>query len=103
MSPATRTITPETRAKIDQALSVLRDRGATNDYCPRCSKNNWDVDLLAIPATSLPNAAPAFGSVQASPLGYIPLVTIMCTTCGYTILHNLNVLGIDFGVSYEPT
>jgi hypothetical protein len=100
MSPATRTITPETREKINEALKVLRDRGATNDYCPRCSKDSWDVDLLVIRAAPLPDAALARGFPPTNS-GYIPVLSVVCTTCGYTMLHNLNPLGIDYGATHE--
>jgi predicted nucleic-acid-binding Zn-ribbon protein len=102
MPQATQEIPPETRARIEQALKVLRDRGATNDYCPRCSTDNWKVELIAIPAVSVPNLVLAWrqGSglapTTAYQTGYIPLLSIACANCGYTIFHNLNVLGISW-------
>jgi hypothetical protein len=86
----------ETLAKIEEALKAVKERGAKDDYCPRCSSNNWLVDLLAIPAIALPNPMLRLSMAYSPPTGYIPVVSIMCANCGYTMFHNLNALGIVY-------
>lgn len=91
-----RTISPATYAKIEEALKVVKERGAKDDYCPRCSSKNWLVDLLAIPAVPLPNPMLGVSLAYSPPTGFIPVVAIMCANCGYTMFHNLAALGIAY-------
>lgn len=92
------------RERMNQALSMLRSRGALRDnHCPSCGVDNWNVDFLAIPSTPLPKAP-----VETSPTGsrwlftippnyqsgYIPALTLVCTNCGYMKVYNLNALGL---------
>lgn len=101
MPTVTQTTTPESRERMEAVLNVLRSRGALKDsQCPSCSTDNWNVDFVAIAAFSLPmqgfppppNVVLHFGASSKS--GYIPALTIACTNCGYTKIHNLNLLGL---------
>ena len=91
-----------TQMKIQQALDELKKRGVTSDYCPRCGTADWNVDLLSIPATSALSSRSTEGLGQVFPrvmpysqsTGVIPLLGIVCKNCGYSMFHNLNVLGI---------
>jgi len=85
------TVSQETQTIISEALDKLRARGVTHDYCPRCSTADWNVDLLGVPAISLPN--PNRHLVPHS--GYLSVLAIACKNCGYTMFHNLNVLGVQ--------
>lgn len=80
--------TEQLNAKINQVLQALRARGAVVSNCPRCNQNNWRADLLAyfvspLPVTSMPLPPP-----------HVPTLTLTCTICGNTLIHNLNALGI---------
>lgn len=92
------------RDRMNEALRILRERGALKDnICPSCRTDNWNVDFLAIPSTPLPNAP-----VEVSPTGsrfvftlpatyqsgYLALISVVCTNCGYTKFYNLNQLGL---------
>jgi predicted nucleic-acid-binding Zn-ribbon protein len=95
MYPPAARLSEEGQRIVQQALAELRRRGVNNDYCPRCNTPNWNVDLLGIPSTSLYSTG--YGPVgfpRRQPTGYLPVMAIACTNCGYTVLHNLNVLGI---------
>lgn len=81
--------------KIDEAMKALEQRGVKHDYCARCETNNWNIDLLEVPASSalspmgLPYVRGAAGT------GYLSLLAVVCRNCGNTIFHNLDVLGIS--------
>jgi len=89
------------RARMDEAIAVLRARGALRDsHCPECGTDNWNVDFLAIPSVPLPevtNMPPGvvlhFG-ISISSTSYIPAMTFVCTNCGYFKMFNLNLLGL---------
>ena|SRR5208282_327451 len=92
---------PEER--VQRAIDELRRRGANNDYCPRCSTFDWNVDLLEIPATSalsskISSGAGFGGRMYPRPYsdasGVLPMLSIVCKNCGYTMFHNLNNLGV---------
>jgi predicted nucleic-acid-binding Zn-ribbon protein len=81
-----------TQEKIDKAIRELKKRGVESDNCPRCGTSDWNVDLLEIPANS-----EVFKSSVPPPMGYqsnLSVLGIVCKNCGYTMFHNLNVLGI---------
>lgn len=82
--------------KIRTALDELKKRGVHRDICPRCATENWNADLLEIPAFSLIASvaplAPGYISTGGTNLTVLALV---CTRCGYTMFHNLQVLGIS--------
>jgi predicted nucleic-acid-binding Zn-ribbon protein len=93
--------------KLSKALDVLRERGALrDDTCPECRHHDWHVDFVAIAAMPLsavesqagqapPGAVNLFFSVRlGSTTGYIPALTLTCTTCGYTKIFNLNKIGL---------
>jgi hypothetical protein len=83
-------VTPEIKAKIEEALRILREKGAVQDYCPRCSQNDWNVDIILIFASPPPSGSPLTYSQS-----FIPTLMLVCKTCGYMFMHNLNVLGIQ--------
>jgi hypothetical protein len=86
-------------AKIREAMQELRRRHVrVDENCFRCNFDGWNIDLLEIPATSLMATAPSL----PPPPNYIltgatnlPVLSIVCQRCGYTVLHNLQVLGIS--------
>jgi hypothetical protein len=83
------------RIKIDQAMNALKQRGVKNDYCSRCDKYDWNVDLIEVPANSALAATglPTFPGGRTS--GYLSLLAVVCRNCGNTIFHNLEVLGVQ--------
>lgn len=97
--------------RINKAFDVLKARGVLNDRCPRCRTSSWNVDLIEVPATSAFSppghsvnrnawgAAFYAGNVVNSNLsppssGILSMLSIVCNNCGYTMFHNLNVLGV---------
>lgn len=90
MGKVLKPLTPEeAQAKVDEAVGVLRARGALF-ACPRCSQNNWLGDLVGYVVHGLP----AVGVFNIPPL-HIEFLNLTCKNCGSTQLHNLKVLGID--------
>jgi hypothetical protein len=92
---------PEVVQRVNEAIQRLQERGARKDLrCPRCNTENWDVDFIAIPSVPLPkaginvprNVVMHVGIGSAS--SYIPALTLVCTNCGNTIIHNLKMLGL---------
>lgn len=96
--------------RIQRALAILTKRGVTNDHCPRCNTFDWNVDLLEIPATSAistessgmtpfgsgpgySNYVPSYRST-AQTGSVLQVMSIVCKNCGYTMFHNLRVLGV---------
>jgi hypothetical protein len=83
---------PEAIKLVNQALEVLKNRKVTHDYCPRCETFDWDVEPISIAVT------PLRGIPAATPHAYSPaqilLLQIVCRVCGYTMFHNLNILGL---------
>jgi hypothetical protein len=84
-----------TQVKIDEVMKALQQRGVKHDYCPRCDTKNWNIDLVEIPANSAlsEQGLPYFRAGTAS--GYLSLLAVVCTNCGNTIFHNLDILGIS--------
>jgi hypothetical protein len=83
-------------AKIHEAMEELKKRNVTSDYCPRCNWQDWNVDLLEIPANSLlTSAVPLSPNYIHTGATNLSVLTIVCQRCGYTILHNLQVLGLS--------
>src|SRR4051812_34365675 len=81
------------RARVDKVILALRQKGASNDYCPRCSSDDWSVDFLQIPAAPWrePNSTSP-GFFQAPVIAFnsnIQVVAIQCKNCGYILFHNL--------------
>ncbi len=94
------TLTPE--MKIHEAMQELKRRKvAVDENCPRCNFDQWNADLLEIPATSLMTSAQS-GAFSGLGGGHyintgaskLSVLTIVCRRCGYTMLHSLDVLGI---------
>jgi predicted nucleic-acid-binding Zn-ribbon protein len=87
--------------KMRQAMEELRKRHVNIDApCPRCKFENWNVDLMEIPATSMMTSVQSGGF--SMPGHYVntgatnfPVLSIVCQRCGYTVFHNLQVLGIS--------
>jgi ribosomal protein L37E len=86
---------PSKEERISQAMEELSKRGVKHDYCPRCDTNNWNVDLLEVPANSAlsPNGLPMFPGTGVT--GYLSLLAVVCRNCGNSIFHSLDVLGIS--------
>jgi hypothetical protein len=84
--------------RIQRGIEELDRRGIKSDCCPRCDKSDWNVDLIeisarsavAIPSGQLFPRSPAYE--QAG--GFIPLLGIVCKNCGFSMFHDLNVLGV---------
>lgn len=85
---------PEMEIIIKQALETLRERKVTNDVCPRCKAEDWAVDLLAIPADPLTLKMFRYAAHIPGGRSYLEALAISCTNCGYTMFHNLSMLGI---------
>jgi hypothetical protein len=92
-----------TEIRIKNALEQMKARGVNDDYCPRCEKFDWNVDLLEIPVNSamsgLTGAVSLGPGSQTIPVnswlqttGALQVLSIVCKICGYTIFHTLNVL-----------
>ena len=97
--------------KLDLAIAELRKRGVKNDYCPRCETDDWNIDLLEIPANSelspfsdaamrglsglpfLPSSAKSTTPQRGTP-SHLSLLAFVCKNCGNTIFHNLAILGL---------
>jgi hypothetical protein len=92
MSTTTIPLDPDAVKLVEAALEKLKERKVTHDYCPRCDTFDWNVDPVAI------SVIPLRGVPAALPSAYFPTHTmalqIVCKNCGYTMLHNLNVLGL---------
>jgi hypothetical protein len=100
---------PIKEVKIKEAMDVLKQRGVKHDNCPRCEALDWNVDLIDIPAESStyasflnalappPSAKNTWGSFSAlkSQTGVMSLMAVVCRNCGYTMFHNLEILGIS--------
>lgn len=87
------TLSPAER--IQRAIEVMKQRGVLDDFCPRCRKFDWNVDLLEIPAKSAMTGTFTWAwspSPISGPSGVLSVLSIVCNICGYTIFHNLNVL-----------
>jgi hypothetical protein len=84
---------------IAKALQTLKTRGVTSEACPRCHTDDWNVDILDIPAKSAMSKLLLFATLGAeySQSDFIPVLTLVCKNCGYTMFHNLKVLGIAEG------
>jgi hypothetical protein len=88
--------------RLQGFIDELKNRGVTNDNCPRCNVFDWSVDFLEIaarPAIANPTIPPQpgvvqsnFGFAQPVPLGFLSMACIACRNCGYTMFHNLNLL-----------
>jgi hypothetical protein len=91
-NPALTTLDPEAVKLVNAALEELKKRKVTHDYCPRCETFDWNVDPVAI------SVIPLRGIPAALPSAYFPAhvmaIQIVCKNCGYTMLHNLSVLGL---------
>ena len=93
--PRTTELASAKKDQILRILDLLRARGATNDKCWRCSHDDWNADLCAVPVVQLPNSNLAMGYPQSSN-AYIPVLTITCKTCGNLLMHNLNQLDVNW-------
>lgn len=93
------------RIRIQQVITELRKRGVNvdRDRCPRCNREQFNVDILQIPVRSLMSLSalppPPTGNYvwSGQTTGSISVFAVVCTNCGYTIFHNLNALGLDQG------
>ena len=87
---------PSAQIRIERALAELRKRGVENDHCPRCVRFDWNVDIVDIPANS------QVARVRASlpwvytqqPTGILSVLGVVCKKCGYTMFHNMAILGL---------
>jgi hypothetical protein len=84
--------------RANQVIAELRRRGALEfASCAQCHRDDWNVDLVRIEVkrfedTKRPPFSALYGQMGMDT--YIPAATITCKNCGYTIIHNLNLLGI---------
>ena len=92
MAQSATPLSPEAVRLVERALEELKKRNVKNDYCPRCETFDWNVDPIAITVTPL-QGIPA-GVPQAYFPAQMTAIQIVCKNCGYTMLHNLNVLGL---------
>lgn len=77
-------------------MDRLKERGVKNDYCPRCEHLDWNVDLVEIPGRSAITTAVFPVLAPDDPQsGYLSLLAVVCRNCGYTMFHNLDILGIS--------
>jgi hypothetical protein len=85
-------LNPEAVKLVNRVLEKLKERKVVHDYCPRCETFDWNVDPVAI------SVVPLQGVPAAMPYSYFPahitVVQIVCKNCGYTMFHNLDVLGL---------
>ena len=85
-------LSPQGVKLVDRALEELRKRNVKNDYCPRCETFDWNVEPVAI------NVIPLEGIPASTAMSYYPshlaALQIVCKNCGYTMFHNLDVLGL---------
>ncbi len=90
--PPLAVLDPDAEKLVEAAIEELKRRNATHDYCPRCETFDWNVDPVAIsviPLRGIPAALPT-----AHFPGYVMAIQIVCKNCGYTMFHNLNILGL---------
>lgn len=89
------------QGRTARVVRKLKDRGVTDDYCPRCGVFDWNVDFLELSAR--PAADNTGGSATASfesepyltspfPTGFLRVVCFVCKNCGYALFHDLSVL-----------
>jgi len=85
------TLDPEQLKLVNRALEEMQKR-VKNNNCPRCEVFDWTVDPVGI------DVIPLEGVPAHMPLSYFPgritAIQIVCKNCGYTIFHNLSVLGL---------
>jgi hypothetical protein len=67
MAIVTKPLSMQVKNRVEQALAELRRRGATSDYCPRCNTEDWNVDIVTMPAYSVTQPQPG----ETRP-GYLP-------------------------------
>jgi hypothetical protein len=82
----TQTLTSEERQTIAEALAERKAHGA----CPACHENEWvigDGYSLLVMRANLQHWA------ESGPT--LPLVSRICTHCGYVSLHATAVLGVQ--------
>ena len=78
---------PKTQV-IEEAVAALRRKGV-HGACPRCSKGNWNADIVAVYVSA---DVPPAGFAMPPP--HLPVVMLICTNCGFTSMHNLRALGV---------
>jgi predicted Zn-ribbon and HTH transcriptional regulator len=84
--------------RIQKGLEELKRRAIKSDNCPRCNSSGMNVDLIEISARS----AVAVPSGQLFPRsatydqagGFVPLLAFVCKNCGFSMFHDLNILGV---------
>ncbi len=79
----------EDKAWLDNVLRVLRERGVSGDVCPRCGTDDWFGERTGVMVTDLPL------TTLSVPPRYNPVLVLTCRNCGYTIFHNLKILGLE--------
>lgn len=82
---APETVTPE---KLRTIIAALEAKNVSKQ-CPRCTNNKWNAEVLGIVVHPLRHK----GFSVPPPL--IPILLLTCNNCGWTAMHNLNVLGIE--------
>jgi hypothetical protein len=79
---------PQQKELLNIAIAQLKERGV-DGHCPRCNYTSWNADLLCIWVGTYPTD----GSISLPP-PMIPSLVVTCTNCGWTSIHNLQVLGV---------
>ncbi|MGO9318938.1 MAG: hypothetical protein ACLPXT_12795 [Terracidiphilus sp.] len=85
-------LNPESEKLVTRALAELKERNVIHNDCPRCDTFDWNVEPIAI------GVIPLRGIPASLPLSYWPgqinAIQFVCKKCGYTMFHNLNILGL---------
>ena len=89
--------TLDSQIRTTTVVKELKNRGVSDDYCPRCGVFDWSVDFLELVAR--PAAYPSGGFLdseltfnQPLPSGFMRVVCFVCKNCGYAVFHDLSVL-----------
>lgn len=72
----------------DKLTRILQERNIVAD-CPRCSTNEWYVDLLALPVLPFP----VTDSQVSRP--DVPMLFLTCRNCGWIAMHSLKILDTE--------
>lgn len=75
----------------EQERIVERLKSKVKGPCPMCGLSNWSVgeNIVATHAAS-PQGGLSIGG------GFIPMVQVVCTECGFVAHHAAKLLGVEF-------
>lgn len=91
--------------RVASTIAKLKERGALKtDLCPQCNVFSWNVDFIALltqktqqDANNPTSTVVSFGPDPTAQPYYVPMISLACTNCGYTIMFNLKLLGLARG------